>query len=160
MDGVPPRIPVEVEAAIKSALANPSRGEATLVLASIANRATAALHQVARAEAAARKGRPEWGQWAALANVSRDAVLRTAAGRQSATQLAQAERVATVVGSVGQSEASVNTTQVAKAETEGDLSAKVEILASGGDTGDAMRDVSDPGREKVDGIIVSRNDVG
>jgi hypothetical protein len=92
MDGVPPKIPAEVEAAIKAALANPSRGEATLLLASIANRATAALHQVARTEAAARKGQPDWGRWAALANVSRDAVLRTAASRQSATQLAQAER--------------------------------------------------------------------
>jgi hypothetical protein len=92
MDGVPARVPAEVEAAIKAAIANPNRGEATLLLASIANRTTAALHQVARTEAAARKGQPDWGRWAALANVSRDAVLRTAASRQSATQLAQAER--------------------------------------------------------------------
>lgn len=92
MDGVPARVPSEVEAAIKAAIANPNRGEATLMLASIANRATAALHQVARTEAAARKGQPDWGRWAALSNVSRDAVLRTAASRQSATQLAQAER--------------------------------------------------------------------
>jgi hypothetical protein len=92
MDGVPPRIPAEIEAAIKAAIASSDRVEATLLLASIANRATAALHQVARTEAAARKGKPDWGRWAALSNVSRDAVLRTAASRQTATQLAQAER--------------------------------------------------------------------
>ena len=90
MEGGPGRVPIDVEAAIKTALANSNRAEATLVLASIANRAAAALHQVARSEAAARKGQPDWGRWAALSNVSRDAVLRTAAGRQTATQLAQA----------------------------------------------------------------------
>lgn len=97
MDGVPPRIPIEVEAVIKAAIADPQRGEASLLLASIANRATAALHQVARAEAAARKGQPEWGRWAALTNISRDAVLRTAASRQSASQLAQAGRNSAVM---------------------------------------------------------------
>ena len=96
MDNVLPRVPAEVEAAIKAAIANPNRVEATVQLASIANRATAALHQVARSEASARKGQPDWGKWAGLANISRDAVLRTAASRQTATQLAQVERSQTV----------------------------------------------------------------
>jgi hypothetical protein len=92
MVGEPGGVPEDVEAAIKATLANPNRAEATLVLALIANRAAAALHQVARSEASARKGQPNWGRWAALANVSRDAVLRTAAGRQTATQLARADQ--------------------------------------------------------------------
>ncbi|HLZ09575.1 MAG TPA: hypothetical protein VKT80_13355, partial [Chloroflexota bacterium] len=94
MDSSPGRVPVEVETAIKAALASSNRAEATLILASIANRAAAALHQVARSEATSRKGQPDWGRWAALSNVSRDAVLRTAAGRQTANQLAQAGKSA------------------------------------------------------------------
>lgn len=86
------QVPPDVEAAIKAAAALPNRAEATLILASIANRATAALHQTARTEANNRKGTPEWGRWAALANVSRDAVLRTATCRQTANQLYQSNR--------------------------------------------------------------------
>lgn len=85
-------VPAEVEAVIKSTIESPRRAEAALVLASIANRAAAALHQLARAEANARKGAPTWGRWASLTNASRDAILRTATCRQTANQLAQAER--------------------------------------------------------------------
>jgi hypothetical protein len=92
MENALPRVPAEVEAAIKAAIANPNRIEATVQLASIANRATAALHQVARSEATARKGQSDWGKWAGLVNISRDAVLRTAASRQTATQLSQVDR--------------------------------------------------------------------
>ena len=83
------RIPMDVEATIKSIGQGDDRAEAALILASIANRATAALHQLARAEANARKGQPNWGRWASLTNASRDAVLRTATCRQTAGQLAQ-----------------------------------------------------------------------
>lgn len=83
-------VPADVEAAIKSAIALENRAEGVVVLAAIANRATAALHQLARAEANARKGQPEWGRWASLVNASRDAVLRTATCRQTANQLAAA----------------------------------------------------------------------
>lgn len=85
------RVPPDVEQAIKAAIAQPRRGEAALILASIANRATAALHQLARAEAQTRKGTAEWGRWASLVNASRDAVLRTATCRQTASQLAMNE---------------------------------------------------------------------
>ncbi len=84
------RVPTEIEAAIRSASANPNRAEAALLLAAIANRAAAALHQLARSEANARKGQPDWGRWASLTNVSRDAVLRTATCRQTASQIASA----------------------------------------------------------------------
>ncbi|MGH2459926.1 MAG: hypothetical protein ACRDIY_13795 [Chloroflexota bacterium] len=85
-------VPTDVEAAIKDLAGHPNRAEAALVLASIANRATAALHQLARAEANARKGAPDWGRWASLTNASRDAILRTATCRQTANQLYQASQ--------------------------------------------------------------------
>lgn len=84
------RLPLEIEAAIKRATENPNRAEAAILLAAIANRAAAALHQLARSEASQRKGQPDWGRWASLTNVSRDAVLRTATCRQTATQIARA----------------------------------------------------------------------
>lgn len=88
-------VPLDVEQAIKATIASPDRARAALVLASIANRATAALHQLARTEATARKGAPDWGRWASLTNASRDAVLRTATCRQTATQLVQSETAVT-----------------------------------------------------------------
>lgn len=92
MDGVTGRVPPEIETIVKAIATNPNPAEAALVLAAIANRATALLHQVARGEMTARKGQPDWGRWASLTNVSRDAVLRTATCRQTANQLLQAER--------------------------------------------------------------------
>lgn len=83
-------VPTDVEAAIKGLAGNPNRAEAALVLASIANRAAATLHHLARAEATSRKGAPDWGRWASLTNASRDAILRTATCRQTANQILQA----------------------------------------------------------------------
>ncbi len=95
MDKSTGMVPPDVETAIKGLAGNPNRAEAALALASIANRAAAALHQLARAEANARKGTPEWGRWASLTNVSRDAILRTATCRQTANQLYQANAATT-----------------------------------------------------------------
>jgi len=89
MDGGVARVPPEVEAAIKAIGSRDSPSEAALTLAAIANRAAAALHQLARAQSSAHRGQPDWGRWASLANVSRDAVLRTATSRQTAAQLAR-----------------------------------------------------------------------
>lgn len=89
MDPASGRIPGDLDAAIREISARENRSEAALMLAAIANRAAAALHQLARAEASSRKGQADWGRWASLTNVSRDAVLRTAACRQSASQLAK-----------------------------------------------------------------------
>lgn len=85
------RLPPEIEAAIKQTLEHSRPAEAALRLAAIANRATAALHQLARKEASARKGQSDWGRWASLSNVSRDAVLRTATCRQTARNLEDQE---------------------------------------------------------------------
>lgn len=95
MDKGTGQVPADVEAAIREAIENPNRAEAAFRLASIANRAAAALHQLARAEANARKGTAEWGRWASLTNASRDAILRTATCRQTANQLYQASRAET-----------------------------------------------------------------
>lgn len=87
MDTAGGRIPGSLDAAIREISAQENRSEAALMLAAIANRATSALHQLARAEANARKGKADWGRWASLTNASRDAVLRTATCRQSAAQI-------------------------------------------------------------------------
>ncbi len=92
MDGGVGKIPPSVELAIKEISAGDNPAEAAFILATIANRAAAALHQLARTQGTAHKGHPDWGRWASLANVSRDAVLRTATSRQTASQLAQASR--------------------------------------------------------------------
>ena len=82
-------IPPEVEAAIKSALDNPSREDAVLTLAAIANRAIATLNTLARTESNTRRGQDDWGTWAALANAARNTVLQTATLRKTATSLAR-----------------------------------------------------------------------
>ena len=92
MEGTAARVPPDVEASIKDVAGRENAAEAAFVLASIANRAAAALHQLARAQSSAHKGKPDWGRWASLANVSRDAILRTATSRQTANQLMQAAR--------------------------------------------------------------------
>ena len=82
-------IPPEVEAAIRNVATMESPEQAALTLAAIANRAVAGLNKLARAESNARRGQPEWGAWAALANTARDAVLRVATCRKAATELVQ-----------------------------------------------------------------------
>lgn len=89
------RLPPEIELAIKAAEENVTPAEAALRLAAIANRATAALHQLARTRASETKGQPTWGRWASLMNASRDAVLRTATCRQTASQLVKAGQEST-----------------------------------------------------------------
>jgi hypothetical protein len=89
MDGSVVRVPQNVEDAIKEIAAGDNPAQAAVLLASIANRAAAALHQLARTQGSAHKGQADWGRWASLANVSRDAVLRTATSRQTASQIAK-----------------------------------------------------------------------
>jgi hypothetical protein len=94
MESRKPPVPPDVEAAVKAAVAELPAAEAAYVLAAIANRATAALHKLARDTAEAKRGTPEWGRWARLQNASRDAVLRTATSREVAGELAGAGRQA------------------------------------------------------------------
>lgn len=82
-------VPAEVEQAIRRLADDPDKTGAALSLAAIANRATAALNSLARSEANARRGQEDWGSWASLANAARDAVLKLAATRRVATDLAK-----------------------------------------------------------------------
>ena len=61
--------------------------EAALALAVLVTRAVARLHTLARAEAAARKERPEWPVWAQLQNASRGLVLQASTCRDLARRL-------------------------------------------------------------------------
>ena len=88
----PARLPKEIEEAIRAAAAGGAPEQDALTLAAIANRAIAELNKLAKAEANARRGQPEWGAWAGLANTARDAVLKLAAARRVAGELARKQR--------------------------------------------------------------------
>ncbi|MBI3974594.1 MAG: hypothetical protein HY332_25230 [Chloroflexi bacterium] len=85
-------IPKEVDDAIRGVATAESPEHAALTLAAIANRAVAELNKLARAEGARRRGQPDWGDWAGLANTARDAVLKTATCRKTAADLARKAR--------------------------------------------------------------------
>jgi hypothetical protein len=63
-----------------------------LVLAVVTNRAVARLHNLARAEATARKDQPEWPTWAQLQNTARSLVLQASTSRDLAGRLAGRRR--------------------------------------------------------------------
>ncbi len=85
----PAALPPEVEDLIKRlAGADVSPEAGATALAAIAHRAANELHRLARAEAAARRDRPEWGAWASVANAARDAVLKLAAVRRTVGETA------------------------------------------------------------------------
>ena len=91
IDVKPRAVPKEADALLKGIAAELPPAAAAMMLSNIANRATAVLHKLAREQGNASKGQPNWGRWASLTNVSRDAVLRTATCRDTATQLYQQE---------------------------------------------------------------------
>ena len=82
-------IPKEVDDAIRGVTAAERPDQAALTLAAIAHRAIAELNTLARGEANKRRGQPDWGMWASLANAARDAVLKLSACRRVAVELAQ-----------------------------------------------------------------------
>jgi hypothetical protein len=75
------------ESIVRALVADKSAPEAALALATLTSRAVTELHRVARAEAQARRGQPEWGRWAKLANAARTAVLQAASCRDAARDL-------------------------------------------------------------------------
>lgn len=78
--------PEEIEQAIRQLGARPAE-EAIPALTLVANRAIVELHRLAREQANARRGQPDWGQWARLANAVRSGVLQVAAIRDSVKRL-------------------------------------------------------------------------
>jgi hypothetical protein len=75
------QVPPEAEAALAAILAVEPPEERARLLANTLSRAASALHRLARDEAAARKGGPDWATWAKLVNASRQAVLQAATSR-------------------------------------------------------------------------------
>ena len=69
-----------------------SAEQAALALAVLGNRVAARLHTLARSEAAARKGQPDWPGWAQLQNASRNVVLQASTCRDLASRLTGARR--------------------------------------------------------------------
>jgi hypothetical protein len=76
--------------ALQAAAALPPN-EAAVALADLVNRTAVELHKLARAQAQARRGEPDWGDWAKLANAARTAVLQAASCRDAARGLAAGE---------------------------------------------------------------------
>jgi hypothetical protein len=64
-------------------LADAAPEQAIADLAAVANRAAIELNKLARSQANQRRGAPEWGKWARLANATRSNVLQMAAVRDS-----------------------------------------------------------------------------
>jgi hypothetical protein len=80
-------VQAEADRLIKALQAGLGPDEATYAVAVLANRVAAELHRLAKAEAAARKGTPEWGTWAALQNSARKLVLDSSTARDGAARL-------------------------------------------------------------------------
>ena len=60
---------------------------AAAAVAVLTSRAATRLHVLARSEASARKGQPEWAAWAALQNAARSVVLQASTCRDLAGRL-------------------------------------------------------------------------
>jgi len=82
-------LPQAVDEAIRGVAAAERPDQAALTLAAIAARAIAELNRLARAEANQRRGQPDGGPWASLANAARDAVLKVSTCRRVAAELAR-----------------------------------------------------------------------
>ena len=87
-----PDVQAEADRLIKAFTAGLGPAEAVYAVAVIANRAAAELHRLARAEATARKGTPEWGNWAAFQNAARNLVLQSSTARDLTARLAGRKR--------------------------------------------------------------------
>ena len=81
-------VQAEADRLIKALQAGLGAEAAAYAVAVLANRAAAELHRLTRGEAAARKGTPEWGSWAALQNAARKLVLDSSTARDGAARLA------------------------------------------------------------------------
>jgi hypothetical protein len=84
----------EADRALAELLSGLSAEQAALALATLSNRVATRLHTLARAEASARKGQPDWPAWAQLQNASRTMVLQASTCRDLARRLAGPAREA------------------------------------------------------------------
>ena len=79
------------ETLVRTMVADRAPREAAVALTELATRTLAELQKLARAEAEARRGQPDWGRWAKLANAARGAVLQGASCRDAARGLGPEE---------------------------------------------------------------------
>lgn len=77
----------EVDALIDGLVDELPPAVAAQALALLVNRAVARLHNLARAEANARKDKPDWPAWAQLQNASRALVLQASTSRDLANRI-------------------------------------------------------------------------
>ena len=86
------KAPADAQALVDALIRDLQHGldvdQAVYVVAVLANRSAAELHRLAKGEATARKGTPEWGTWAALQNSARKLVLDSSTARDGAARLA------------------------------------------------------------------------
>lgn len=82
----------EADAYIAGATQELGAEEGALALSVLANRAATRLHNLAREQALARKGAPEWATWAALQNATRNVVLQASTARDLAAKAAGRRR--------------------------------------------------------------------
>jgi hypothetical protein len=76
-----------VEQLIREIAAEPPE-QAVVDLTAVANRSIIELNKLARQQASNRRGEPDWGKWARLANAARSGVLQIAAVRDSLKAMA------------------------------------------------------------------------
>ena len=76
--------PASLMAPVFESIASLPPNESAMALAELVNRTAVELHKLARAQAQARRGEPDWGDWAKLANAARTAVLQAASCRDAA----------------------------------------------------------------------------
>jgi hypothetical protein len=77
-----------VDQMIRELLAGLEPEQAAYMAAVLAARSSAEMHRIAKVQATAAKGGPDWGTWAALQNGARRLVLDAAPARESAARLA------------------------------------------------------------------------
>lgn len=77
-----------VDQLIRDMLSDLDPEQAAYMAAVLAARSSAELHRIAKIQATAAKGGPDWGTWAALQNGARRLVLDAAPVRESAAKLA------------------------------------------------------------------------
>ncbi|MBI2756615.1 MAG: hypothetical protein HYX52_07890 [Chloroflexi bacterium] len=89
--GGPSNVRKDADTLLADLLDGLAAAEASTVLAAVAHGAAVRLHKVARAEATARKGQPDWPVWAQLQNASRSLLLQASTCRDFSQKLPEAQ---------------------------------------------------------------------
>lgn len=85
-------VQAEADRLVRELSAGLGPDDAAYAVAVIANRAASELHRLAKAEATARRGSPEWGSWAGAQNAARSLVLQSSTARDLVAKLTGRKR--------------------------------------------------------------------